>query len=103
MAIAGVGRVYLWHGGSLWIGHSAGGGNVHAHHALQICLPLDVRVRFRRSATADWDDYDGAIVGQTSRTSSTAATGAWRSCSSSRRPRSAACSWIRRPACRSRR
>lgn len=62
MAIAGVGRVYLWHGGSLWIGHSAGGGNVHAHHAIQICLPLDVRVRFRRSATADWDDYDGAIV-----------------------------------------
>jgi AraC-like DNA-binding protein len=62
MAIAGVGRVYLWHGGSLWIGHSAGGGNVHAHHAIQICLPLDVRVRFRRSAMADWDDYDGAIV-----------------------------------------
>lgn len=62
MAIAGVGRVYLWQGGSLWIGHSAGGGEVHAHHAIQICLPLDVRVRFRRSKTADWDDYDGAIV-----------------------------------------
>jgi len=62
IAIAGVGRVYLWNGGSLWIGHSAGGGDVHAHHAIQICLPLDVRVRFRRSADTDWDDYDGAIV-----------------------------------------
>jgi AraC-like DNA-binding protein len=35
---------------------------VHAHHAIQVCLPLDVRVRFRRSANAEWDDYDGAIV-----------------------------------------
>jgi AraC-like DNA-binding protein len=62
VAIAGVGRVCLWEGGSLWIGHSAGGGAVHAHHAIQICLPLDVRVRFRRSATTEWDAYDGAIV-----------------------------------------
>ena len=61
-AIAGVGRVCLWSGGSLWIGHSAGSSDLHAHHAIQICLPLDVRVRFRRTVHADWEVFEGAIV-----------------------------------------
>lgn len=60
-AIAGVGRVLLWSGGSLWIGHAAGGVNFHSHHAIQISLALTGRVKFRSEGSA-WRDYTAAIV-----------------------------------------
>lgn len=59
--IAGVGRVLLWGGGSLWIGHSAGSVGVHAHHAIQISLALSGRLKLR-SDGAHWKEYLGAIV-----------------------------------------
>src|SRR5262245_21689394 len=60
-AIAGVGRVLLWNGGSLWIGHAAGGGEVHAHHAIQVSLALTGRVKFRRD-NGEWQAYTAALV-----------------------------------------
>jgi len=60
-AIAGVGRVLLWSGGSLWIGHAAGSGNEHAHHAIQISLALTGRLKLRSDHGA-WHEYTGAIV-----------------------------------------
>jgi AraC-like DNA-binding protein len=59
--VAGVGRVLLWRGGSLWIGHSAGSVDVHAHHAIQMSLALTGRLKLR-SAGAAWSEYRGAIV-----------------------------------------
>lgn len=39
--VAGIGRVLLWSGDSLWIGRNAGCGETHAHHAIQIALAMD--------------------------------------------------------------
>jgi AraC family transcriptional regulator len=59
--IAGIGRVLLWSGGSLWIGRDAGRGDTHAHHAIQIALAMDSSFRM---ATGDsgWREHRGAIV-----------------------------------------
>lgn len=61
-AVGGIGRIHLWLGGSLWIGHSAGLSGVHAHHAFQISLPRDAPVGFRGTLAEPWTHYDGAIV-----------------------------------------
>jgi AraC family transcriptional regulator len=61
-SLAGIGRVYLWVGGSLWIGRAAGLSSLHAHHAFQITLPLAAPIAFRTSAPSEWQDYAGAIV-----------------------------------------
>jgi AraC-like DNA-binding protein len=60
-AIAGIGRVLLWQGGSLWIGHAAGSVQAHAHHAIQISLALSNCVRFRVPEDG-WSDYTAALV-----------------------------------------
>lgn len=60
-AIAGVGRVLLWSGGSLWIGRAAGSVKVHAHHAIQVSLALSGRVKLR-SNHGPWVEYAGALV-----------------------------------------
>ncbi len=62
LGLGGIGRVYVWNGGSLWIGRGAGSGGLHAHHALQITLPPDDVVRFRCSLSEPWRDYAGAVV-----------------------------------------
>jgi len=59
--IAGIGRVLLWNGGSLWIGHEAGSVQAHAHHAIQISMALTGGVRFR-IPEGRWNDYTTAIV-----------------------------------------
>jgi AraC-like DNA-binding protein len=59
--IAGVGRVLLWPGGSLWIGRDAGRVESHAHHAIQIALSIDSRLRMA-AGNADWREHRGAIV-----------------------------------------
>lgn len=59
--LAGVGRVLMWQGGSLWIGHAAGSGQVHAHHAIQIALALSGTLRFREPDGA-WGVYKAAVV-----------------------------------------
>lgn len=60
--IAGVGRVYFWNGGSLWVGHDAGQGHAHSHHAIQISLALDDSLSLREKDEHTWSDFRGAIV-----------------------------------------
>jgi AraC family transcriptional regulator len=60
--IAGVGRVYFWNGGSLWLGRGAGRGQPHAHHAIQITLALDGRFLLREHEDSAWSEFQGAIV-----------------------------------------
>ena len=61
-SIAGVGRVLLWAGGSLWIGRQAGSVAPHAHHALQISLALTGRVLLRDDAGGEWQEHAGVLV-----------------------------------------
>lgn len=61
LSIAGIGRILVWNGGSLWIGRNAGRTGVHAHHALQITLTHGAPVLLR-PATEDWSEVAGAIV-----------------------------------------
>jgi AraC family transcriptional regulator len=60
-AVAGIGRVMLWGGGSLWIGRDAGRVERHAHHAVQIALAMDSGFLMREDR-ADWREHAGAIV-----------------------------------------
>lgn len=62
MQIAGIGRVMFWEGGSLWLALITGGNGLHLHHAIQISLPLEGTVRFRRSQSTEWVDYSGAVI-----------------------------------------
>jgi len=59
--VAGVGRVLLWSGGSLWIGRDAGRVETHAHHAIQIALAMDAGFLMHHGA-AGWREHHGAIV-----------------------------------------
>lgn len=59
--VAGVGRVLIWQGGALWIGHDAGSVQTHAHHAIQVALALSGSVRLREPGGA-WADFAAAIV-----------------------------------------
>jgi AraC-like DNA-binding protein len=57
----GAGRIALWRGGSVWVGNADATG-VHAHHAIQITLPLSDRtVRLRRPGE-EWSFHAGAII-----------------------------------------
>jgi AraC family transcriptional regulator len=62
MQLAGIGRVMFWEGGSLWLALITGGNALHLHHAVQISLPLEGTVRFRRSQSAEWVEYAGAVI-----------------------------------------
>jgi AraC-like DNA-binding protein len=59
--IAGIGRVLLRDGFSLWIGRDAGRMQAHAHHAIQISLALGGRFLIRGDA-GGWAEHTGAIV-----------------------------------------
>lgn len=59
--IAGIGRVLLWNGGSLWIGRAAGSVQFHSHHAIQVSLALSDRLKLR-SDNGPWTVYPGALV-----------------------------------------
>ncbi len=56
------GRVYLWQGGSLWIGEARGRTEWHQHHAHQLALAPQGGMRFRSGAAGRWTDFDGAVV-----------------------------------------
>jgi AraC family transcriptional regulator len=60
-ALAGIGRVMLWNGGSLWIGRNAGPAQAHAHHAIQISIALTGQVKFR-CPEQPWESYQAALV-----------------------------------------
>lgn len=60
--VFGIGRIIVWRGGSLWIGHAAEETGFHEHHAIQVALSLSGgAVRFRRPGQA-WVLYPAAIV-----------------------------------------
>jgi AraC-like DNA-binding protein len=59
----GAGRLVLWRGGSIWIGHTEEKTEIHAHHLIQLTLALsDGPVRFQTPGQ-DWQSYAAAIVG----------------------------------------
>ncbi|MEO9230875.1 MAG: AraC family transcriptional regulator [Devosia sp.] len=39
-----------------------GGNGLHLHHAIQVSLPLEGKVLFRRSQSDEWGSYAGAII-----------------------------------------
>lgn len=62
MKPSGTGRILFWRGGSLWIGRSGEPTDFHAHHAIQVSLPLDQdEVRFRQPGES-WHGYPGAMI-----------------------------------------
>jgi AraC-like DNA-binding protein len=60
--IAGIGRVIVWPGASLWIGRDVGDVAEHAHHAIQISLALEGRFRIQSDAWPDWRETAAAVV-----------------------------------------
>ena len=62
MEIAGIGRVVFWEGGSLWLALMTGITQRHAHHAVQLCLPLEGTAQFQTERDGDWITYEGALI-----------------------------------------
>jgi len=60
--IAGIGRVLLWSGGSLWIGRDVGSAGRHAHHAIQIGLAMRGRFLMDDGEGGGWREHTAAIV-----------------------------------------
>ncbi len=60
--IAGIGRVLLWSGGSLWIGSATGRAQAHAHHAIQISMGLTGRLRLCGEDGQPWREHAVAMV-----------------------------------------
>lgn len=60
--IAGIGRVLLWNGGSLWIGHSAGKVAAHSHHAIQLSFALGGEFRMQSPRRPGWRTLAAALV-----------------------------------------
>ena len=61
-AIAGIGRVIVWPGASIWIGRNVGLVREHAHHAIQVSLALEGRFRIRASGWTGWRDATAVVV-----------------------------------------
>lgn len=64
MKWSGAGRIVIWRGGSLWIGHAHEPTDFHSHHAVQITLSLSpaeskVRLRLRHG---EWSAHVAAII-----------------------------------------
>lgn len=63
MEIAGIGRVVFWEGGSLWLALVTGTMSRHAHHAVQLCLPLQGgTAQFQTDEDGDWITCHGALI-----------------------------------------
>ncbi len=60
--VAGVGRLYFWRAGSLWIGQGHGRTEWHAHHAHQLTLALEGSFSFRSAADGPWTAFEAAFV-----------------------------------------
>ncbi|MEO8161681.1 MAG: AraC family transcriptional regulator [Arenimonas sp.] len=61
-ALAGVGRVIVWPGGSLWAGRHVGQVREHAHHAIQVSLALEGRFRARGRSWPETRETAGMVV-----------------------------------------
>jgi AraC-like DNA-binding protein len=55
------GRVYFWPDKVLYVGPGLAASS-HAHHAVQVCLPLSGPVSLRSSSTERWRSYAGAVI-----------------------------------------
>ena len=65
IGIAGIGRILLWQGGSLWIGREAGYSQLHSHHAIQVTVALDESdgaFLFRDGPAHAWMPHEAAMV-----------------------------------------
>jgi AraC-like DNA-binding protein len=60
--IAGIGRVIVWPGASVWIGRQVGQVGNHAHHAIQISLALEGRFRIQAPDGPAWRETVAAVV-----------------------------------------
>ncbi len=60
--IAGIGRICVWNGGSVWIGRSAGQAKPHAHHAIQISIALDGAFDLREVDTRSTESHACAAL-----------------------------------------
>ena len=56
------GRVYSWGTRVLYVGPGLVAG-LHAHHAVQVFIPLSAPIRLRASRRAPWRTYAGAVAG----------------------------------------
>ena len=61
-ALAGVGRVIVWPGGSVWVGRHVGQVPEHAHHAIQISLALAGRFRVQARSWPEARETAGMVV-----------------------------------------
>ena len=61
-AIAGIGRVIVWPGGSLWVGRHVGNMPEHAHHAIQISLAIEGRFRVQAQFWSETRETAGVVV-----------------------------------------
>jgi AraC-like DNA-binding protein len=60
--IAGIGRICVWNGASVWIGRSAGQAKPHAHHAIQISIALDGEFDLRQAGTRSTESHARAAL-----------------------------------------
>jgi AraC family transcriptional regulator len=58
----GIGRIIVWRGGSVWIGHVAEETGFHEHHAIQVTLALSGHPVQFRAPDGNWESYMAAIV-----------------------------------------
>jgi AraC-like DNA-binding protein len=56
----GFGQVYIWPGGSLWIGIATGETEAHAHHAVQVSFAESGELKFRTGK--EWQSYVACAV-----------------------------------------
>jgi AraC-like DNA-binding protein len=59
----GTGRLVLWRGGSIWIGHTDEKTEIHSHHLIQLTLALSDGPVCFQTPGRDWQRYAAAIVG----------------------------------------
>ncbi len=55
------GRFYFWGVRALHLGPGMPAA-VHAHHAVQVCIPLSGTIRLRSGSRARWRKYAGAVI-----------------------------------------
>lgn len=60
--IAGIGRICMCNGASVWIGRSAGQAKPHAHHAIQISIALDGEFDLREAGVRATDSHACAAL-----------------------------------------
>lgn len=60
--LAGVGRVIVWPGGSVWLGRQMGQVREHAHHAIQVSLALEGRFLVQARTWPEPRETAGMVV-----------------------------------------